>query len=51
MDFLNFSEFQHYVTACYVTSAIGIVGICLYTYMNSKKQYRRLKSLEQKFEK
>lgn len=50
MEFLNFTEFPHYVTAVYVVVTIGIVGICGYVLFNSQKQKNRLKQLEKKSE-
>lgn len=48
MDFIYFTEFQHYVTACYLISILGVVGLTVYVVMQSKKQKTRLKTLEAK---
>ncbi len=46
MGFLNFAEFQDYVTASYVVSFIFIGGLVSYIIFNAKKQHTRLKNLE-----
>lgn len=46
MEFLSFTEFEHYVTGVYVVVTVGILGITAYVLYNSQKQNRRLKRLE-----
>lgn len=48
MDFLNFTQFQHYVIACYLIVFIGISILTAYIVFNNYKQRKRLKSLEKK---
>ncbi len=48
MEFLSFTEFEHYVTGVYVVVTIGVLGLTAYTLFNSQKQRRRLKDLERK---
>lgn len=46
MEFLNFTEFPHYVTGVYVVVSIGVLGLTAYILVNSQKQRARLKRLE-----
>lgn len=46
MEFLSFTEFEHYVTAVYVIVTVGVLGLVAYVLFNSQKQRRRLKDLE-----
>lgn len=46
MDFLSFTEFQHYVTGVYVIVSIGVIGLTAYILITSQKQHSRLKKLE-----
>lgn len=48
MDFLSFTEFEHYVTGVYVAVSFGVIGLTTYILFNSQKQRRRLKRLEAK---
>lgn len=51
MEFLNLTEFSHYVTAVYIIVAIGILGLTAYILINSQKQRARLNRLEAKRQK
>lgn len=46
MEFLNLTEFSHYVTAVYVLVTIGVLGLTAHILINSQKQRARLKRLQ-----
>lgn len=51
MEFLSFTEFQHYVTGVYVIVSIGVLGLTTYILITAQQQRARLKRLQAQQEK